>query len=406
MARAKVNIGKFEPLVRDNFAGGVNYFYGSRQVQDNESPNAINCDFKGETGVGNRSYGYTQIGTVPGGLTLAYGLGQLHTPTLNQILAFLSDGTNVELAYSTGGAFTTVDVDFTNGLNVDGCEAASAFYVGNGTDTMQHWDGTQWNVTTNGKIGRYPAFYNNRIWIVDATNLDELWFSGIYPGDNTLGANHLGDFADANAGWIKFRAGSGAVITGVKPFKNYLYVFTRDSIYRLSPATSANVFTVELVTSAVGCVSHRSIVQVGEDLMFAADDGVYSLGDVANYLYVRTTNRSAKIQRIFDAMTGATKLSLAAIYTNFKYHLFYSIANATNDSVICYDVRYKAWQDWRNMAGQAASLWWDSTGALNALFVEPSTGKVQQMYKGTTDNGAAISSYWYSKSLTEDLPGT
>ena len=70
-----------------------------------------------------------------------------------------------------------------------------------------------------------------------------------------------------------------------------------------------------------------------------------------------------------------------------------------NDSCLVYDIRYKAWKDWRNIKGQDATTYTDSTGVEEVYFGEPSTGKVHKMYTGNDDDGTDITSHWYSKSF-------
>jgi len=392
---------KFTSIQRKDFVGGNNYTYGSRQVNDNESPDAVNCDFKGRTGVGNRA-GYTQLGTVST-YNLGKGLAEFHTSVIDQAIKFVSNATNVILSYSTGGAWSdVVGTTFAN-LNMDACQGGGKLYTGNGSDVMREWNGSAWADTTNGTKGYFPTFYNSRIWVKDEQNEDMLNFSGQFTFDNTVVSDKLGDFTTANGGgWIRFKAGSGARITGLKSFKSALYVFLTDSIYRVTPASSANTFTVELITNAVGCVSHRSIVQVEEDLYFSGQDGVYSLGDVANYTAVRTTNKSAKIQRIFDNLTATQKASLVGCYYKFKYYLFYTLSGTTNNACMVYDIRYKAWQDWRNIAGNDAKTI-TLQGEQRMFFIENSA-KVQEMGVGNDDDGSPINSYWTSKSFDEKLP--
>jgi hypothetical protein len=400
----------FQKTQRDKFAKGWNSFLGVRQISDEESPDMNNCDFKGKGGIGNRQ-GYTQIGAADAtNNDGVVGMGALHTSTIHQLLRFAKNGsTNVKLEHSTDGAAWTQVADTFAVLNIDGCQAAKNFYVGNGSDVMKHWDGAAWNTTTNGTKGYWPTFYSQRLWVVDEVEPDRLNFSGQYSEQLLTGGslvNKLGDFSDATAGWISFKYGSGAEITGLKVFKDSLYVFLRDSIYKISPATAANTFTITQVTNSVGCVSHRSITQVEEDLFFAADDGVYALGEVANYVSVRTTNKSARIQGVFDNMTAATKSKLVGAYFNFKYHLYYSKSNGDNDSCVAFDVRYQGWVPWSNMAASAATLYVSSTNDKQLYFGHPTTSAVYKMYSGTTDDGAVINSYWTSKSFDEDLPDT
>ena len=415
---AKVKQQSLQKENRDKFAGGFNSYLGVRQIADDESPEIYNCDFKGKGGIGNR-LGFTQIGAADATQNDGvYGMGTLHTSTLHQLLRFTDDtGGNIKMEYSVdGGAWTVVADTFTKTKAIDGCQAADNFYVGNGTDAMKHWTGAAWAATTNGTIGYWPTYYSRRLWVRDETYPDRLNFSGQWGaaggGSELIGgvagatADKLGDFSDATAGWISFRFGSGAEITGIKVFKDNLYVFLRDSIYKLAPATSANTFTITQVTNSVGCVSHRSIAQVEEDLFFASDDGVYALGEVANYVSVRTTNKSAKIQGVFDNLTASSKAKLVGAYHNFKYHLFYSEGGSTNDKCVAFDVRYQGWVYWSNMAASAATTYVDSTDDKQLYIGNPSTSAVYKLYSGTTDDGTAIVSRWYSKSFDEGQPDT
>lgn len=402
-----------------DFSGGINYYHGPRQVEDNQSPNAINCDFKGKSGVGNRQ-GYSQVGAVADSRTKIFGMNEYHTTTLDQLIKFASNGTNIAGYFSTGGAWTALTGNtFTNNLNVDTVQATimtsvptpgtpvstnGLLFTFNGVDAMQKIDGSSVAAHTGGTIGLYGEYYDKRLWCVDDQYKDVINFS-VQTTDATKALDFTANGTSSNPGTVTIRPGSGATIRGLKSFKGSLYVFLYPyGIYRITTATEANTFTVELITNAVGCVSHRSIQQVGEDLFFCADDGVYSLGDVANYSEVRTTNKSAKIQRVFDSLSGANKAKLCAVYHNFKYHLFYSLYGTANDSCIVYDIRYKAWQDWRNIPANDATIYTDGSDETNMYFGCPTTGKVYQMYDGSTDAGTAIASSWDSKSYDEEIP--
>jgi len=408
---SKVVGQKFTSIPRQRFDGGINYTFGSRQIGDNESPDAVNCDFKGKTGVGNRM-GYTQLGSASA-YNQGKGLSQFHTASIDQAIKFVSNGTNVVLSYSTGGAWTDVTGTTFTSKNIDTCQGASKLYTGNGTEVMREWNGTAWADTTDGTKGYYPTYFNSRVWIKDETYEDMLNFSGQYGGtDNAevnsgattpVTADNLGKFTAASAGWVQFKAGSGAKINGIVTFKNALYILLSDSIYRVSPAPTADTFTVELITNSIGCVSHRSIRQVEEDIYFAGDDGVYSLGDVANYTAVRTTNKSGKVQRIFDNLSATQKQALCGCYFNFKYYLFYQLGSNNNDACLVYDIRYKAWQDWRNMSAIDSKVI-TLANQRRMFFIEPTTAKVQEMGVGVTDDGVSINSYWTSKSFDEKIP--
>jgi hypothetical protein len=399
--------GQYQKKYLLDLAGGCNLYLGARQVKDNESPNAINCDFIGKGGIKNRD-GYTQIGTVTDSRTIARGLSEFHTPSIDQAIKFASNGTNTALGYGSGGAWTWVTTDtFDKDAQMDVTQAGDMLYTGNGVDTMKNWNGTVWATTSNGTVGLYPVYYDNRLWVVDEVNKDTINFSGKWASSSSK----LGDFVDASAGTITIRKGSGIKIRGMINFKNALYVWLFPvGIFRITPASAANTFDVTLITNSIGCVSHRSIRQVGEDVWFASDDGVYSLGDVANYASTepRTTNKSIKVEQLYNGLSAANKKLICAEYYNFKYHLFYSLGGTSNDSCLVYDVRYQGWQDWRGLAATEAQVYTKSSGTDDGetamYFIEPLTGKVNQLYSGSTDAGAKIASFWYSKSFDENMP--
>lgn len=397
--------GQLTKRYRTDWGGGVNMYLSPRQIKDNESPNATNCDFKGRGGIGNRD-GYRQLGSVSSGRTETFGMTRFKTASINQMIRWVSNGTNVALSYSTGGSWTDVTTStFTHGVNMDTVQAGGKDYTFNGTDTQYTWDGTTLATNaTEGKTLLYGAYFDKRLWGVDPSSKDTLCFSTQY-GDATKSLSFNNNGTSSEKGTVTILPGSGVEIRGIKSFKNALYIWLFPyGIYRLKTTSTINVFSVELVTNSVGCVSFRSIDQVGEDIYFAADDGVYSMGDVGTYTEVRTTNKSARIQEVFDNLSGANKAKLVGRYFNFKYHLFYSLFGSSNDSCVPYDVRYQGWQDWRDMAANDALVWADSTGEARFFFGEPSTGKVQEMYVGNTNDGTTLRSVWYSKSFDEDVP--
>ena len=64
---------------REAFAGGWNAYLGVRQIKDDESPEMINTDFKGRSGIGNRE-GYSQIGTPATETSGVKGMGHFIHP--------------------------------------------------------------------------------------------------------------------------------------------------------------------------------------------------------------------------------------------------------------------------------------------------------------------------------------
>lgn len=395
----RASASQLQKKFRADWGGGTDYFSGIRQVADNASPLATNCDFKGPGNVGNRQ-GYTQIGTVTSSRTAIYGMAEYHTSSLDYAVKAASDGSGIQIGFSTGSAWTfDSSFTFTDAINLDLVEANSLLYSFNGVDVMKSWNGSTLSSVSNGKILKYGAYYNSRVWGVDPTALDTIWFS----------VTSSADFSSAGSGSITIFPGSGAQITALSVFQDNLYVWLNGSmkgIFKIAPASTANTFTVTMITNTIGCVSHRSVTQVENDVYFVADDGIYTLGAVVNFVNIRTTNRSSRMQPIFDSLSGPSKQKIVGKYFNFKYHMFYSLFGGSNDSCLVYDIRYQAMQDWRNVAGQAATTYTDSSKKNHLYFGSPTTGKVFELYSGATDDGTVISSNWYSKSFDEGISDT
>lgn len=402
-----------------SFTGGKDSYLGVRQIKDNESPDMVNTDFRGANGIGSRG-GYGQVGAVNDSRTTIYGMNEYHTTALDQLIRFGSNGSNIALSYSTGGTWTAAAGNtFTDGLNVDTVQAVLAttvptpgtpqttdgvLFTFNGTDAMQKFDGTTVADHTGGTKGLYGAYFDKRLWCVDETYKDTLNVSTQnYDGANTLHFTSNGTASTPLT--LVFQPGSGKVVTGLRKFKTSLYVFLQDAIYKVDASSTANQYSISLVTNSIGCVSHRTIDQVGEDLYFAGEDGIYSLGEVAQFTSVRTTNKSARIQTLFDGLSGTSKAKLVGKFYNFKYYLFYPLFGGSNDSCAPYDIRYQGWLDWRNYAGQDATVFTDATKSTYLYFSTPSTGVTYKVGAGAaTDDGAAIASYFYTKSFDEGMP--
>lgn len=88
---------------------------------------------------------------------------------------------------------------------------------------------------------------------------------------------------------------NGQPITAIVKFFEVLIIFKRKGVYRLeNPDNVPANFQILQIFDDIGCVSPYSVKQIGNELVFADDDGIYSLratqesGDVA---YVAVTKK-------------------------------------------------------------------------------------------------------------------
>ncbi len=89
------------------------------------------------------------------------------------------------------------------------------------------------------------------------------------------------DILDSNTydqvfGQYRFNAGEADFNVGLHSFaEDKLMVFNRNSIHLIQNTTSLQGATSQLLTNEVGCVARKSIVQVGNRVIFLSDNGVY-----------------------------------------------------------------------------------------------------------------------------------
>ena len=103
-----------------------------------------------------------------------------------------------------------------------------------------------------------------------------------------------------------FNSGSGAgtikvddTIVGLKAFRNDLFIFCENRIFKLSGSTSSD-FAVTPVTRNIGCVNGDTIQEFAGDLIFLGPDGLRTVAGTARIGDVELGTISANVQSIFD----------------------------------------------------------------------------------------------------------
>ena len=103
-----------------------------------------------------------------------------------------------------------------------------------------------------------------------------------------------------------FTTGSGAgsikvddTIVGLKVFREDLFIFCENRIFKLSGTSSSN-FAVTAVTRDIGCVNGQTIQEFAGDLIFLAPDGLRTVAGTARIGDVELGTISANVQSLFD----------------------------------------------------------------------------------------------------------
>jgi hypothetical protein len=401
-----------------NPSKGLNTLVSPSLIDDKEFSDMQNMEYD-EGGVIRKRAGYVTAGSA---LTAARGLGVYSTESSNYMVTI--DGT--ALKYRTSGAWSTATGDtFSSGNDVAFTQARLKLFIWNGTDGGAYFDGSA--VTRPGTMpkAKFSVYYQNkhiasgvpgqpsRLYISNLTNAADFTVTtgGTQPQpDSTTDSENsvanvpgatvfAGTPALTEANVIDIRKNDGDKITALGVFQDVLIVFKERAIYQVTFDSSGNP-TVTPITYATGCISHRSVVNVENDISFMSREGHRVLGNEPQFFTaIRTQILSIRINPQIDAINKQYYSRVNGVYFDNKYILAYPVGSSSISKTFTYDRRFQAYSIWTNFNAQAMVRYIDTTTNQEDLYFLDDTGT--QVYKrvaGTySDNGAAIEAFVVSK---------
>jgi hypothetical protein len=400
-----------------NFSKGYNSYAASKSMVENEEiPQGARNTVLDDNGSATKVAGMTAYSVEVAEGKAIKGMAQLLTSSLRNLI--VSAGTawyNVTTTASTA----LTGMTFTNDLDTFFCQALGRLYGCNGTDNLAYTDDgtTVTEVDTNGNVGNQIAFYNQRLYMTNASNSDRLYYSNSYSSDGSVG--NFGTFDTdleaspaKNAGFLQFDPGSGLRITHVRVYGNYLYVYDKKNIWRVSASATLNDdnsvnHTVELIVTNNGTPSKRGVCQVGNDVWHYNYDNIYSLGEVAEFQNIRATTKSARVKSEVTAIAVEGRDDVAMELYQDRVYIAYS-SDTYNDRILVYDTRLNAWGS--PLEGKNISCfldWEDADGTHRFLggSSDSSNSYIYQLESGTDDNGEAIDAMFETKATDCGKPG-
>jgi len=136
------------------------------------------------------------------------------------------------------------------------------------------------------------------------------------------------NFTGSSAGTVDV----GDQIVGIKSFRNKLIIFCKNSIYQLSGLDTTAVLSS--VTKNIGCVSGKTIQEIGGDLIFLSPDGLRTIAGTARIDDIELGSISRKVLPIFrdDIFPNLSSITFSSMVIREKsqYRLFY-YKNGTAD---------------------------------------------------------------------------
>jgi hypothetical protein len=193
----------------------------------------------------------------------------------------------------------------------------------------------------------------------------------------------------------QFRIASGGAdfIVGLQPFaEDNLVVFARNSIH-LVTGVGSNLgnASVREITREVGCVSRKSIVQVGNQIFFLSDNGVYAVDfDQLYNLRGVSVPMSEAINPLIKRINVNYAQNAVATYYDNRYYIAVSIDGSTvNNAIFVYNFLNQGWESFDviddarwNISGFVRA----GAGGINRLYIVSKEGGIHLIDDYITEN--------------------
>ena len=173
-------------------------------------------------------------------------------------------------------------------------------------------------VTVNGTVSPSVGVIHDKHFVVAGapTQKNTIYYSHTLEPDNFTGAG----------------AGSVSIddqVVGLKSFRTDLFIFCKNSIYKLININDSQNIAVVPIAKNVGCLSHYSIQEIGGDLVFLSPDGVRTVAGTARIGDVELGSVSRQIQAITSLISRDIddyNISSCVLRRRSQYRLYYSTA--------------------------------------------------------------------------------
>ena len=184
------------------------------------------------------------------------------------------------------------------------------------------------DVSTSSVAGtKFLASYKDHMFYAGkSTTPQEVVFSAPFNED---------DFASGNgAGSIKV----DDTITGLKVFRDSLFIFCENRIFKLTGSSTSD-FRVVPVTRNIGCLNGDTIQEFGGDLVFLGPDGLRTVAGTQNIGDTELGTISRNVQSIFDAnIKDSALFESVVVQDKTQYRIFFTKENQavnTTRGIIC-----------------------------------------------------------------------
>ena len=218
---------------------------------------------------------------------------------------------------------------------------------------------------------------------------------------NTIYFSSTGDidsFTGSGAGSITLED----KVVGLKSFRNELFIFCQNSIFKLQNINDSNSVAVVPVTKNVGCLDGKTIQEIAGDLIFLAPDGFRTVAGTSRIGDVELGTISQAIQPIInDIATNADSLQFSSVVLRNKsqYRMFYS--RVTDSQFVSKGVigtlrsNGFEWSETLGISAPAITSGFTSSG-VEKVYHGDRDGKIYNHNTGNSFNGTNIEAEYQS----------
>ncbi len=411
------------PLTVPDWGLGIDTSRPPTEIDDRAAQDILNFEFDDSSNLSTRR-GVTQL------------LATTFNDRITSLHYFTSEAGEIGVLFTTGNTLRLVETDGTGLTNLTGALTLP-------TDNFWQWVtfggfAIGVNKATSGdnpvKVntssvasalggsppkGKYIEVWNNRVWIVSATEPNQLWGSALgLPEDWTVDN-------DAGAITLDIDPDDGDRITGLFATREALYVFKKKRIYRVVPIdtnkapTLTSNLKVEIYAQNVGCVSPYSIKAVLDDVVFLSEQGLASLTLVATAEDFKTALYSRNVAEITKTPKTTEEVPAFVFDNASQYWLSLPPAISLTGAAQVYVMDYLRVNEqvirWTRfdglVAGTAYTSFWGASSKVYLIGAR-NAGGTYQIYKyfprsvadAFSDNGAAYTKQLKTKSYDVGAP--
>lgn len=379
------------------WTGGVNTALNAAQIPTNQLVQADNLVFdtrgsrKNREGInGNWDDGSSASDTIIGLADFWFGTATSKTQRLvalddaKNFYSYESDGTRASITDS-GTAYPN-DI---NKCSMETIDNLLVIAVDGQNNNLKKWDGSGDIEDLGGSPpdASIVRKHLGRLWCNDLDQLDRLHYS------ETANAEVWNGSGDSGALDIGVGDGDPDGITAIFPtFKGQLFVAKKTKLYRIS-GFYPETFQVELISDGIGCSSHNSCVNVGnDDIFFVSERGVHSLAATDRFGDFESKFISKNIQKTFndDFSRGALpKVWGAYLPTINSVAYTFSDSSTTggisdNNAIWLYNTELGEWYRWPDLDCQCLISANDSDK--RRFYFGSSTTRVHQTLTGSNND--------------------